>query len=76
MFYRSEPDIRNFHHFTSYQVESPPAKQEVQVQSLGQEESLEKEMAAHSDILARENPLDGGAWSATVPRIVKELDVA
>ena len=33
-------------------VKNPPAKQEMQVQSLGQEESLEKEMATHSSILA------------------------
>ena len=30
--------------------------------SLGQEESLEKEMATHSSTLAWENPMDGGAW--------------
>ena len=29
-----------------------PAKQEMQVQSLGQEDSLEKEMATHSSVLA------------------------
>ena len=33
-------------------VESPPAMQETQVQSLGQEDPLEKEMATHSSILA------------------------
>ena len=32
-------------------VKNPPAKQEVQVQSLGQEDPLEKEMATHSNIL-------------------------
>ena len=30
---------------------NPPAKQETQVQSLGQEDPLEKEMATHSSIL-------------------------
>ena len=35
--------------------------QETQVQSLGQEYSLEKEMTTHSNILAWENPMDGGA---------------
>ena len=30
-----------------------PAKQEMQVQSLGQEDSLEKEMATHSSVLAQ-----------------------
>ena len=33
-------------------VKNPPAKQETQVQSLGQEDPLEKEMATHSSILA------------------------
>ena len=40
--------------------------QETQVQSLGQEDPLEKEMAAHSSILVWENPMDRGAWWATV----------
>ena len=33
-------------------VKNPPAVQETQVQSLGQEDPLEKEMATHSSILA------------------------
>ena len=33
-------------------VRNPPAMQETQVQSLGQEDSLEKGMATHSSILA------------------------
>ena len=33
-------------------------KQEMQVQSLGQEDPLEKEMATHSRILAFENSMD------------------
>ena len=33
-------------------VKHPPAMQETQVQSLGWEETLEKEMVAHSSILA------------------------
>ena len=33
-------------------VKNPPAMQETQVQSLGQEDSLEEEMATHSSILA------------------------
>ena len=35
-------------------VKNPPAKQETQVQSLGWEDPLEKEMATHSSILAWE----------------------
>ena len=37
-------------------VKNPPAKQETGVQSLGCRDSLEKEMATHSSILAREIP--------------------
>ena len=33
-------------------VNNPPAMQETQVRSLGQEDPLEKEMATHSSILA------------------------
>ena len=35
-------------------VKNPPVKQKVWVPSLGQEDPLEKEMAAHSSILAWE----------------------
>ena len=41
------------------------------VQSLGQEDSLEKEMATHSSILAWKNPVDRGAWRATVHGVTK-----
>ena len=34
----------------------PPAMQETQVRSLGQEDPLEKEMATHSSILAWRSP--------------------
>ena len=37
-------------------VKSPPAMQETQVPSLGQEDPLEKEMATHSSILAWKIP--------------------
>ena len=37
-------------------VKNPPAMQEMQVQSLGQEDLLGKEMAAQSNILAWEIP--------------------
>ena len=37
-------------------VKNPPAKQEMQVQSLGWGDSLEKEMATHSSILAWKIP--------------------
>ena len=37
-------------------VKNLPAEQETQVQSMGQENPLEKEMATHSSILAWEIP--------------------
>ena len=50
-------------------VKNPPAVQETQetwVRSLGQEDSLEKEMATHYSAL--KNPMDRGAWWPTVQR--------
>ena len=40
--------------------------QKTQVQFLGQEDPLEKGMATHSSVLGLENPMDRGAWWATV----------
>ena len=37
-------------------VKNPPATQKTRIPSLGQEDSLEKEMAAHSSILVWEIP--------------------
>ena len=37
-------------------IKNTPARQEMQAQSLGQEDPLEKEMAIHSSILAWEIP--------------------
>ena len=37
-------------------VKNPPAKEDVRVQSLGQEDVLEKEIATHSSVLAWEIP--------------------
>ena len=42
------------------QVKIPLAIQETQIWSLGQEDSLEEEMATHSSILAWKNPTDRG----------------
>ena len=48
------------------------AMQETPVQHLGQEDPLEKEVATHSSILAREeNPTDRGAWRATVHEVAR-----
>ena len=48
--------------------------QETQVWSLGWEDPLEKGVATHSSILAWKNPIDRGAWWATVHGITKESD--
>ena len=45
--------------------------QETWVQSLGQEDPLEKKMAPHSSILAWRNPIDRGAWWAAVHGVAK-----
>jgi len=49
-------------------VKNPPAMQEMQVRFLGQEDPLEDGMATHASI---ENPLDRGAWWATVHGVSK-----
>ena len=43
------------------------------VQSLGQEDPLEKEMATHSSILAWKS--HGGTWRSTVNGVTKKSDV-
>ena len=46
--------------------------QETRVQSLGQEDPLEKEMATYSSILAWEIPW---TWCVIVPGVAKESDM-
>ena len=41
---------------------------------MGCEDSLEKEVAIHSSILPGKNPLDRGAWQATIHGVTKESD--
>ena len=41
------------------------------LQSLGWEYPLQEEMATHSKILAWKNPMDRGAWWATVHGVAK-----
>ena len=53
-------------------VKNTPAMQETQVQSLGQEDALEEEMATHSSILAWEIPWTeepGGLQSTGLQRV-------
>ena len=49
----------------SQMVKSLPTMWETRVQSLDQEDPLEKEIATHSSSCL-ENPMDGGAWWAAV----------
>ena len=51
-------------------VKNPPAKQEIQVQSLGWEDLLEKEMAS-PQYSCLKNPMDRGDWQATVHGVAK-----
>ena len=44
---------------------------ETRVQSLGQEDPLEEEMATHSGNFAWKNSMDRRAWEATVNRVAK-----
>ena len=48
---------------------------EMRVWSLGQEDTLEKEMTIHSSILAWENFMDKGVWWGWLSRDHKELDM-
>ena len=48
-------------------AKNPPVMQETQVQSLGREDLLQKEMATYS----MENPMDREAWQATVHGVAK-----
>ena len=45
---------------------------ETWVQSLGQEDPLEKEMATLLQNSSLEDPMDRGPWRATVHRVAKE----
>ena len=52
-------------------VKNLPAVQETWVRSLDWEDPLEEGMATHSSILAWRNPMDRGAWPATIHRVTK-----
>ena len=51
-----EKEERGGASLVAQRVKNPPAMQETQVQSLGQEDPLEKETATHSSILAWKVP--------------------
>ena len=52
-------------------VKNPPAMKETQVQPLGQEDSLEEEMATHSNILTWKIPWTEESGGYTVHRVTK-----
>ena len=52
-------------------VKNLPVMQETQVRVLGGEDPLEEKMATHSSILAWKNPMDRGAWWATVHGVTR-----
>ena len=52
-------------------VKNLPTMWETWVRSLGWKDPLEEGMTTHSNILAWRNPMDRGAWRATVHRGAK-----
>ena len=52
-------------------VKNPLSMWETWIQSLGGKDLLEEGMATHSSILAWKNPMDRGAWYATVHGVAK-----
>ena len=52
-------------------IKNLPAIQETWVQSLGWQDSLEKGMATQLHCSCLENPMDRGAWQATVHGVTK-----
>ena len=52
-------------------VKNPPAMQETQVRSLGQENPLEKRMATHSKYSCLGSFMDRRAWRATVHGVAR-----
>jgi len=61
--------LGDFTHSLTHSNYYLPAMQETQVQSLGQEDPLEKGMAAQSSCL--NNSMDRGAWWAMVHGVAK-----
>ena len=47
-------------------IKNLPAKQEMQIGSLGREDPLEKRSGSPLQYFCLENPMDRGAWWATV----------
>ena len=76
--------IRHFYHLiwiiwaclVVQMVKNPPVMQETWVQSLGQEDPLEKEMATHSSILAWRIPWTARILAGYSPWGCRELDMS
>ena len=56
-------------------VKNPPANAGDASLIPGSGRSPGEEMATHSSVLAWKNPMDRGAWWATVHGVTKELDM-
>ena len=56
-------------------VKNTPANAGDMVWPLGREDPLEKEMATHARYSCLENPMDRGAWWATLQGVVKGSDI-
>ena len=56
-------------------IASGSAVKNTWVQSLGQEDPLEKEMATPTPVSYLRNTMDRGAWQATVHGVTKESDM-
>ena len=57
-------------------VKNLPAMQKMWVQSLGQKDPLEKEMATPLQYSCLRNPVDRGTWWATFHGLAKESDTS
>ena len=72
--FRQNEDLETFSDFPSgSDSKESVCNQETQVQSLGWEDPLEKGMATPLLYSCLENPMDRGAWWATVHGVPKSL---
>ena len=67
----SRPVGLTFLSLVAQMVKHLPAMQEIRVQSLGQEDPLEKGNGSPLQYPCLENSMDGGAWWATVHGVAK-----
>ena len=61
----------NYNRFLAQTVKRLSTKRETRVRALGREDPLEKEMAILLQYYCLENPMDRGAWYATVYGVAK-----